>query len=80
MHVQAPTLPHTVRAGSGPRPTLDDHLGYSATGQARPPSVNQAARPGQRFDDSTAGPNPVGEAPSNQFHPSYYTALGEQRK
>jgi len=79
MHVQAQSLPQNVRAGSGPRPTLDDHLGYSTTGQARLPPASQAARPGQRFDYPTAGSKAVGEPPSNKFLPSYYAALGVQR-
>lgn len=79
MHVQAQTLSHSVRAVSGPRPTLDDHLGYSTTGQARQPPVSQAARPGQRFDYTTAANKGMGDTPSSKFLPSYYAALGVQR-
>ena len=78
MHVQAQSLPPIVRAGSGPRPTLDDHLGYSTTGQARSPSLNQAARPGQGYDYPMAGSKGVLEPP-NRFQPSPYAALGVQR-
>lgn len=79
MHVQAQSIPQPVRPASGPRPTLDDHLGYSTTGQSRPPSVPQAARPGQRFDYPAAGTKGVGETASNKFMPSYYGSLGVQR-
>ncbi|KAK9898519.1 hypothetical protein P389DRAFT_167037 [Cystobasidium minutum MCA 4210] len=79
MHVQAQSIAQPMRPPSGPRPTLDDHLGYSTTtGQSRPPSVPQAARPGQRFDYPTVSKG-AGELPSNKFLPSYYGALGVQR-